>query len=94
MTSEKEAEKGRQAELLLDNPIYQESIEAVRDGIFSAWAASPVRDVEGQHELKLMLKLLNDLTANIKVVAETGKMAKLQIERSRLELVKRAASWA
>ena len=79
----KEAETGRQAELLLDNPIYIESIETVRNAIITTWATCPVRDKEAQHELKLMLKLLNDLTANIKNVAETGKLAKLQIEREK-----------
>lgn len=83
MSTETEAERGRQAELLLDNPIYQESITTVRNVIVSSWENSPIRDKEGQHELKLMLKLLNDLTQNIKLVAETGKLAKLQIEREK-----------
>lgn len=82
MTPEKEAEQGRKAELLLDNPIYKDSIEAVREAIIAQWQACPIRDKEGQHELKLMLKLLNDLTANIRLVAETGKLAKLQIDQS------------
>lgn len=80
---EKEAEQGRQAELLLDNPIYKESIEAVRAAIFQAWASCPIRDIEGQHELKLMLKLLHDLTLNIETVAQTGKMAKIEIKRQK-----------
>ena len=83
MSIQLEAEKGRQAELLLDNPIYQESISAVREAIFASWASCPIRDQQGQHELKLMLKLLSDLTNNIRMVAETGKMAKLQIEREK-----------
>ena len=83
MNIEKEAEHGRQAELLIDNPIYKDSIQAVREGIFTAWAACPIRDKEGQHELKLMLKLLNDLTSNIQMVAQTGKLARLEIERKR-----------
>ena len=88
MSLEKESERGYQAQLLLDNPIYQESIQAVREAIFASWAASPVRDVDGQHELKLMLKLLGDLTANIKMVAETGKLAKIEIERQKTLLQK------
>ena len=83
MSLEQEAEQGRQASLLLDNPIYKDSIQAVREGIYTAWATCPIRDVEGQHELKLMLKLLNDLTANIQMVAQTGTLAKIEIERQR-----------
>lgn len=83
MSLEKDAEVGRQAEMLLDNPIYRDSMFAVRDAIITAWQASPIRDTEGQHELRLMLKLLGDLEANIKRVAETGKLAKLQIEQEK-----------
>jgi hypothetical protein len=83
MSLETDAEVGRQAELLLDNPIYKEAIESVREVIIQTWEKCPVRDTEAQHELKLMLKLLKDLEANINHVATTGKLAKLQIEQER-----------
>ena len=94
MDTQTELERGFKAQQLLDNEIYQESIQTVRDAIIAQWSESPIRDHEGQHELRLMLKLLNDLTANIKTVADTGKLAQIQVERdSKLKQIKRAAGF-
>lgn len=76
-----EAQKGHEAEQLLEHPVFKEAIAAVRAGIINTWAEAPLRDREGAHELKLMLKLLNDVEANIKRVVDTGKMAGIQLER-------------
>lgn len=57
-----------------------QALSSVREGIRTKWEQCPIRDTEGQHQLKLMLKLLNDLEANIREVATTGKLASIQIE--------------
>ena len=94
MDTQTELDRGFKAQQLLDNEIYQESIQTVRDAIIAQWSESPIRDHEGQHELRLMLKLLNDLTANIKTVADTGKLAQIQVEReSKFKHVKRAVGF-
>ena len=80
---DQEVSRGRIAESLLENEIYKGAIETLRTAIISQWESCPIRDTEGQHELKLMLKLLNDLQANIKTVMHTGQMAKVQIERDK-----------
>jgi hypothetical protein len=72
-----------QAEILLDNPIYQEAMSLVRDGIVERWEACPIRDIDGQHELKLMLKLLGDLQSNIKNFVDSGKLARIEIEEDK-----------
>lgn len=76
-----EAQKGREAEQLIEHPVYKEAFANVRAGIINAWAEAPLRDKEGAHELKLMLKLLTDVEMNIKRVVDTGKMATIQLER-------------
>ncbi len=58
-------------------------MKAVRDGIIEKWEAAPIRDIDGQHELKLMLKLLGDLQNNIKNFVDSGKLAKIEIEEDR-----------
>ena len=80
-----------QAQQLLDNPLYQESFKTVREALHKAWESAPVRDVEGQHELKLMLKLLGDLEQNISRVIDSGKLAKIEIERKNTKWYERAA---
>jgi hypothetical protein len=79
----KEAEMGGKAEALLRDETYQNAVRSVREGIHLKWAASPVTDYEGQHELRLMLKLLDDIEANIAEAARTGKLAAVQIEQGR-----------
>lgn len=81
MSLEEEVSRARNATLLIENPMFRETFTLVRDGIINALVDCPIRDREGAHELKLMLKLLGDLEGNIKRVIDTGKMAAIQLER-------------
>lgn len=81
MTPDEELRRGEQARQVIENEIYTEAWQSVREGIIGAWESAPIRDKEGQNELKLMLKLLTDVRRNIETVMNTGKMAKIQIER-------------
>lgn len=81
MNTHTEASRGLQARQLMENPIYQEAINGLRDGIVEKWRSTPIRDREGAHELKLMDKLLTDMEAYIRQIAETGRMAEIQLER-------------
>lgn len=84
MTLEEELIRGERAARIIENEIYIESWKSVRDGIIRAWESAPIRDKEGQNELKLMLKLLNDVRKNIENVMQTGSLAKIQIERENM----------
>lgn len=83
MNLHEDSSKGLRAEQLLNSDIYKECIGKVRQGIFDAWATCPVRDTEGQHELRLMLKVVDDLESNIKSMVNTGKLAAKQLEQER-----------
>lgn len=89
----KESERGARARLLLESEAYTEAVGTVRQAIIDKWSNSPVADRDGQHELRLMLKLLNDVEANIKDVAETGKLANLQIAREQESLARRVLNF-
>lgn len=79
MSLDNEIAEGNRAELLLaDIKPYFDMVEAA---ILDTWKKSPVADEKGQHELRLMIKLLHDLQANIKTAIDTGKLAKVQVER-------------
>ncbi len=77
----KENERGVQAKELLENAMYREAIDTLRQGIIDKWRIAPIRDLDGQHELKLMDKLLSDLEAYLENIVKTGKMAAIQLER-------------
>ena len=78
-----ESERGFEASKLLENKIFTESINNLRESIIDKWRSCPIRDREGQHELKLMDKVLSDIVGYIKQVADTGKMADIQLEQER-----------
>lgn len=87
MSLDDEIAAGNNAERVLgDVSPYFDLVEAA---ILDAWKKSPVADEKGQHELRLMIKLLGDLKANLKTAIDTGKLAKVQVEReSMLEQAK------
>lgn len=74
----KEAADGARAKRVIEET--NEYFELVRKGIIERWSESPVEDKEGQHKLRLMLKLLEDVRANLKTAAFTGEMARIQIQ--------------
>ena len=77
---QKEVEDGARADGVLRST--EPYFDMVRQGILDAWATSPVEDVNGQHKLRLMLKLLEDVRANISTAAQTGQMARIQIKEA------------
>ena len=76
-------DRGSKAERWLRDEMYVEAVEAVRTAIFDKWAQSPLRDHDGQHELRLMLKLLDDVTGYVKKAAKDGQFAAVQLEREK-----------
>lgn len=61
------------ARRLLEDPVFQEAFAGVEKAIHEKWAGTPLRDKDGAHELRLMLKLLRDVRKNIERVAQEGK---------------------
>ena len=83
MTIEADLDRGAKAEAIFKNPLYEESFALVRQAILEQWEACPVRDHDGAHELKLMLKLLGDVRANLDRAIADGKMAAIELDRRR-----------
>lgn len=91
MNQHEEVQQGYLAKQLLENEVFKSAMENVRLGIYEKWKSCPVRDHEGQHELKLMDKLLGEIEGYIKQVVDTGKMAEIQLDNERkLSLVRKA----
>ena len=81
MTEHEEMIRGEDAERLLSNPLFIESIDKVRQGIISSMEQSALGDESTHNRLVIALQLLNKIEKNIKEVAETGKMIKMQIDK-------------
>lgn len=78
-----EIDRGMRAKALMESPAFVEAFVEVRKGIHEQWAKSPIRDIEGQTNLRLMVKLLDELEGQIRSVATTGKLASVQLEHER-----------
>jgi len=90
MTPEQEMNAGSQAKAIYESEPFKNAIEAVRNGILNKWANSPIADKDGQHELRIMYKLLDDVVMNIKSVIDSGKLAERTIlETKKMEEAKR-----
>lgn len=97
MNLHKDAAFGAAARAFAENEVYKKAFSDVRAGILAKWEEAPLRDTEGQHQLKIMLKLLNDLEMNIKRAVDTGKLAEVQIaqekdQESRMKRILRAVT--
>jgi hypothetical protein len=80
MTEHEEMLRGEEADRLLANPLFKESISKVREGIVSSMEQSALGDEHTHNRLVIALQLLSKIEKNIREVAETGKMVKIQIE--------------
>ena len=88
-----EINRSDEAKRILDSEVFQAAEQGVRSAIMHKWATSPIADKEGQHELRLMLKLLDDLLLNFKAALNDGVLARVEITRqSKMERMKR--TWA
>jgi hypothetical protein len=87
LTDRQQIDRASKAKAALDNPELTAAFLAVREALFTRFEACPVRDIEGQHECKLMLKLLEDVRANLHSVVNNGKVIEYRL--SMLERAKK-----
>lgn len=78
---QREAARGQQAQDLLDNDIYKEAWNSVESAIIQKWKDCGIREKDSQLELKQMFHVLSEVRRYVQVIAETGKMAQLQLTR-------------
>lgn len=87
--------EGAEAKRVLDDPAMTRAFNDVETAITQRWATSPLRDKDGQYELRLMLKLLGDLRANLERAVADGKIAanELRINEQRKSPIQKLRSY-
>lgn len=80
-----EVENGNHADALLNSNSFQSVMRRVREGVHIRWASSPITDLEGQHELRLIIKVLDDIEGTLHRDVDTGKLALNQLEKMRAD---------
>lgn len=81
LTLRKAMERGGKASALIKQLEEFGAVADVRAAIVEQWSKCPVRDREGAHELKLMMKLLNDIEGHLHHAIEQGKFAAEELKR-------------
>jgi hypothetical protein len=92
MDGAQEIYRGNRAREVLENEMFIEAFETIRNEVISQWQQSPARDSEGREKLFQLLKIADKFKAILTTTLETGKLANLQLEQNRSMLAK-AKDW-
>lgn len=82
---EQESSRGREAQMVLENPLVAEAFGTLEKEIVSAWEDSPARDDVGREKLYQMLMLTRKVKRHFESLVLTGEMAR----RTLADVVKR-----
>lgn len=83
-------QRAEKAQRILDDEIFKESFESVRQALLQKFETAPVNDADGIMKVRLCLKLLTDVRANLETVMRDGKVEQFNIqEKKRLSLFRR-----
>jgi len=89
MTLIDEVSAGQDADMLLNNPAYKKAISDVKQGIIDSMTESAMGDTSTHNRLVIALQLINQIEASIKTVSQTGQLAKLQLEDSKVKQIRK-----
>jgi len=81
-----EIKLGAQAAQVLDNPVYKDAIERVRENIVNSMTNSAIGDEKTHNRLVIALQLLNQINKQLTDVMQTGKLAAIQTERPKFKI--------
>jgi hypothetical protein len=70
-----EIDRANKAKAIIENPLYDESWNLVRDAIITRIEKCPLSDTATAEDLRRCLKLLRDVRANLTQVLNSGKIA-------------------
>ena len=79
MTDAVEAERGRQAQAVLDNPVYADGYAAIEQELMHKWRDS--RDAHEREQLHRLLMALTLIRSRLEATMRTGKVALDKITR-------------
>lgn len=81
MSDERDADRGRMAQAVLDNPVYAESYTSVEKELTQKWLESrDAQEREHLHRLAMALKLARSV---LEATMRSGKVAAKELERKR-----------
>ena len=88
----KAVDRASKAKALLDNPMFDESFAMVRAALLERLEHWSLQDTSGAEKLRMMLKLLRDVRANIEQAVRDGKVSSFRLDEERRALTPK--EWA
>jgi|TARA_R100000664_G_C2697364_1_gene99076 hypothetical protein len=76
--AQKDKERAFKAQQILDNEVYQESINAIQNQLIEAWQHTAVSQQEEREKIYQMLLATRQIVSHLEDVMTTGKMAEMQ----------------
>ena len=70
-------ERARQANSLLQNELFIESFDVLKQDLLNRWSNSGSTEVEARESIWLAMRLLDRIHGHINSIVETGHMAKM-----------------
>ncbi len=77
MTNYSDDERARHANNLLQNDLFKEAFEVLREDLMNRWSHSGSTESEARESIWLAMRLLDRLEGHFKSIVETGQMAKV-----------------
>lgn len=82
MTPEQEISRGEDARRILNEPLFKEAMQQMKDEVIKMWGETPVRDREGREWLWQFYQAATKFENTLVSYMETGKMAALKQKQS------------
>lgn len=79
--SEKDIERARLAQNLLNNPLLEEILSDLKQTYIDQWLASNPKDVEARERLYLAAQLVDQFGTSIKAIIDNGVISAAIIEK-------------
>lgn len=71
-----ELRRAQEADTLINNPLFKEAVEVVKDQLWTEFQAKDFNDDRGRLAVQLSLDMLNRVLKHIREHIRTGKLAK------------------
>lgn len=88
MSLDEKIARGNEARVILNNPVFVDSISRLKQEIVDKWAACPARDSEGREWLWQHYQVAMKFEETLTEVLNTGKVALQEKELSLADKVK------
>ena len=76
MTDFTDDERARHANNLLQDDLFREAFEVLKEDLMNRWSHSGSTETEARESIWLAMRLLDRLEGHFKSIVETGQMAK------------------